>query len=93
MDLVTAYETGLVRMPDEEHLAYATSVGRTVLTFNVRDFAKLHTQYLSTGRHHAGIIVSDQAPVGVLVRRLLKLMSARSTVDLRDEMVYLSTWR
>jgi hypothetical protein len=93
VDLVTANEAGLVRVPDEEHLTYATSLGRALLTFNVRDFATLHTHYLSAGRHHAGVIVSDQAPVGVLLRRLLKLMSARSAVDMCDELVYLSTWR
>jgi hypothetical protein len=93
VDLVTASESGLVSVPDEEHLAYAASLGRSVLTFNVRDFARLHKQYVAAGRHHAGIIVSDQVPVGVILRRLLRLMNVRSSTDMRDDLVYLSTWR
>lgn len=78
---------------DEEHLDYATSLNRTVLTFNTRDFAQLHTTYLAAGRHHAGIIVSDQAQIGVIVRRLLKLLNARSAVEMQDRLEYLSNWR
>lgn len=40
-------------VPDAEVLAYATSLGRAVLTLNRRDFIRLHQQ--SAG--HAGIVV------------------------------------
>src|SRR5512138_274675 len=72
VDLLTAKEADLIRASDRDHLAYATSLGRTVFTFNTRDFASLHQEYLSGNRHHAGIIVSDQLQVGVIIRRLLK---------------------
>ncbi|HEY84007.1 MAG TPA: DUF5615 family PIN-like protein [Chloroflexi bacterium] len=61
IDILSAKEAGLIGIPDETHLEYAASLNRVVLTFNTRDFARLHTEYLSTGRSHAGIIVSDQA--------------------------------
>jgi hypothetical protein len=59
----------------------------------VRDFARLHTEYLSAGQHHAGIIVSAQLQVGVILRRLLKLLAARSATDMRDWLEYLGNWR
>ena len=66
---------------------------RTVLTFNVRDYARLHREYVSTGKHHVGIIVSDQLQVGVIVRRLLKLLASLSAADMRDRLEYLGNWR
>jgi hypothetical protein len=48
---------------------------------------------MSTGRRHGGIIVSDQVQVGVIVRRLLKLLSVRSATDMQDRLEFLSNWR
>ena len=39
----------------------------SILTFNVADFARLHSQWVRLGRHHAGI---TQVPIGELIRRL-----------------------
>jgi len=82
VDILTAKDANLIRASDQVHLEYATSLKRTVFIFNARDFVVLHTEYLSTGRHHAGIIVSEQAQVGVIVRRLLKLLNARSAAEM-----------
>lgn len=93
IDVLTAREADLIQVADERHLEHATSLGRTVFTFNARDFARLHTEYLATGRHHAGIIISAQLPVGVILRRLLRLLSARSDAEMRDWLEYLGSWR
>ncbi len=93
VDVLTAKEAELIQVADQEHLNYATSLNRTVLTFNTRDFVKLHIEYLSTSQHHAGIIVSDQAQIGVILRRLLKLLNTRSATDMQDWLEYLSNWR
>ncbi len=93
VDLLTASEAGQVHMPDQHHLDYATSLGRAVVTYNTRDFARLHAEYLAAGKHHAGIIVSDQLQVGVVLRRLMKLLNVRSTGEMRDCLEYLSDWR
>lgn len=89
IDLLTAREANLIRVPDEQHLEYATSLNRTIFTFNARDFAKLHTEYLSSGRNHAGIILSAQLSVGIILRRLLKLLNARSATDMCNRLEYL----
>jgi predicted transcriptional regulator len=54
-DVLTSRESGKANQatPDDEVLAYATQSGRAVLTFNRRDFIKLH----AADPNRAGIIV------------------------------------
>ena len=93
MDVLTAKEADKIQVSDHDHLIYAASLGRTVFTFNTRDFMKLHKEYLSRGQHHAGIIVSDQVQVAVILRRLLRLLNTRSAADMQDWLEYLSNWQ
>lgn len=93
LDVLTPLEAKLMGASDERQLAYATEAGYTILTYNVRDFAILHRDHLRAGHHHSRIIVSEQAPVGSVLARLLKLMSLRSAAEMRDWLEYLSTWR
>ena len=90
IDILTAREANLIQTPDAHHLEHSTSLGRTVFTFNARDFARLHSEYIATDRHHGGIIISAQLPVGVILRRLLRLLNTRSAIEMRDELAYLS---
>ena len=53
------------RAPDEEQLAFATSMGRVIYTANRGDFARLHSRWLAEGRHHTGIIVRARQQIGV----------------------------
>ena len=57
-DVLTAYEAGRAnqRIPDHEVLDFAISKGRAVLTFNRRDFKRLHRivrrrEGISAARH------------------------------------------
>jgi len=86
VDPLTAREAGLVHIPDHRHLQFAAEQHRALLTYNVRDFARLHAACMTTGDHHAGIILSDQLQVGVVLRRLLKLLNTRTAGDLRDQL-------
>lgn len=45
---------------DEEQLQFAATENRAIVTFNIRHFARLHWDWTSRGRNHAGIIVSRQ---------------------------------
>jgi len=54
---------------------------------------QLHTALLKDGRSHAGIIVSDQLEIGVVIRRLLKLLDARSAEQLLNWLEFLGNWR
>jgi predicted nuclease of predicted toxin-antitoxin system len=75
-DAVSVYEVDMREKSDEEQLAYAAKQRRAVLTFNVRDFVSLHTQYVTKGKEHGGIIVSTQIPFPELLRRTLSLLEA-----------------
>lgn len=79
-------------VPDETQLAFAMQQNRVIFTFNTRDFTQLHKTYLAADQHHAGIIVSDQVQVGILLRRLLKLIDAKSAEEMTDWLEFLSNW-
>jgi len=57
IDVVTTAETGHLGAADADQLAWATEQERVLYTFNVRDFARLHGEYLSKGLRHCGIVV------------------------------------
>ncbi|KAA3660851.1 MAG: hypothetical protein DWQ04_18220 [Chloroflexi bacterium] len=93
VDILTAQETEMMGQPDDAQLAFETEQKRTILTFNTRDFVQLHKSYLATGIFHTGIIVSDQIQVGVLIRRLLKLLDAKSAEEMTNWLEFLGNWR
>ena len=93
VDVLTATEAGTIGFSDAEQLEFAASQNRTVFTFNRGDFAKLHTEYVQREQEHSGIIVSDQLEIGIVIRRLLRLLDARSTEDMLNWLEFLSNWR
>jgi hypothetical protein len=68
--------------------------GRVLYTFNVGDFYRLHTAFLKQGKSHAGIILARQQryPVGEQMRRLLKLIAAKSAEEMKNRVEFLSAW-
>src|SRR5687767_164029 len=74
-DVVATQETGMLSAPDEIQLAHAASEQRAILTFNIGDFAILHEQYMTEGKEHWGIILSNREPIGELLRRILRLLN------------------
>jgi hypothetical protein len=68
-DVLTALAAGRAnqRIPDPDVLAYATSLGRAVLTNNRRHFHRLHRQ----APNHAGIITfTDDLDTPALAQRI-----------------------
>lgn len=65
VDVLTPAEAGMVDRADDEHLDFATESRRVVLTYNVKDFFRLHKEYLSAGASHAGIILVRQKEYSV----------------------------
>lgn len=67
LDVVAAAEAGLLGAADEEHLAFARSQGRVILTQD-GDFLRLH----ATGAEHAGIVYAPQGrAVGDIIRGVM----------------------
>jgi hypothetical protein len=91
-DAVSTPEAQRLRESDQSQLAWATQEGRVLVTFNVADFGRLHHEWVSESRHHAGIIVSRQRPIGDLLRRLFALASSLSREDMQARLEYLTDW-
>lgn len=87
-NVVTTPEAGNGGASDVEQLENAAREGRCLFTFNRGDFASLHAQLIASGRHHAGILLAQQMPVGA-VKLLAKLLSRRTRGDLRDSLIWL----
>lgn len=83
-DAVSTYEAGQAMLDDWEQLDYATSQQRTILTCNARHFAPLYQQWWQAQRKHYGIIVSQQVPVGEMLRRVLCMLNQLSAGDLEN---------
>jgi hypothetical protein len=93
IDVFTATEAGNVGLLDKAQLEFATALNRTIFSFNRGHFAHLHNLFLQQGRQHAGIIVSDQLEIGVVLRRLLKLIDSLSSEDMTNRLEFLGNWR
>ena len=93
VDVKTVSEANLLEQSDDVQLQYAAAQGYVIFSFNRGDFFRIHTKWLESGRHHAGIIISDQLGTGVVMRRLLRLIDAKSAEDMHDWLEFLSNWR
>lgn len=92
IDVVTVSEANLLGQADDEQLRYATQHSRVIFTFNRGDFFRLHTEWLNSGQPHSGIIISDQIGTGAMMRRLLRLIDAKSANDMHNWLEFLSNW-
>lgn len=93
VDVLTTREAGNTQQKDDWQLAFATQTGRALFTHNRRDFARLHTATMERGGSHTGIILSDQLPLGNLLRRLSKLCFALTQEEMGNRLEFLSSWR
>ena len=78
VDVVRCQDVGIGDADDVEHLEYATSQGRTVLTSN-EDFLALDAQWHSSGKPQAGIIYvppERKDAIGTMVAQLVFLHEA-----------------
>jgi hypothetical protein len=91
---MTALDVGMIHRDDEDHLEYATEKSRVLYTFNIGDFCRLHSDWLATGKSHAGIVLAPQQhySVGEQMRRLLKLIATKSAEEMKDNVEFLSDW-
>ena len=92
-DVVSAHEIGRWGLSDEEQMMYATAEERAILTFNTTDFLLLHRDWRQRGKEHYGMIVSDQHPVGEIVRRLLNLLHRVPADEMRNEIRWIQAFK
>ena len=55
----------------------------------------LHSEYVTAGRAHAGIVFGDQQrfSVGEQMRRLLRILALRSAEQMQNGYEFLSAWQ
>lgn len=94
IDVLTVGEVARKKLEDFEQLEFATSEGRVLYTFNTSDFYQLHTEWLTQGKAHAGVVFSPQQRYGIgeQIRRVLKLMRVRSAEEMIGTVEFLSHW-
>ncbi|HYR91228.1 MAG TPA: DUF5615 family PIN-like protein [Terriglobia bacterium] len=90
-DVKTVIDAGLRGKDDKAQLEWAASNKRTLYTFNVSDFCRLHREYLDRGTEHAGIIVVPRQRYDVKqqIRLLLDLLKTKSAEDLHNILYFM----
>jgi len=91
VDVITATEAGMLGFSDSEQLDYATRQGRVLYTFNRGDFYRLHTQYLTEGKFHSGIILAPQQrySIGEQLRQILELVSVKTIEQMNNNVEFI----
>jgi len=95
-DVLTTEEAGNDTASDEEQLAFASCEGRSIFSFNIRDFAPLHEQWTAAMRPHAGIVVSRQLgsrQYGVFLERMLRLLNHFTAEEMVNNFVHLEQFK
>lgn len=79
---------------DEEQLRFATSRNMVLVTCNIADFVRLHTEFLVAGQEHAGVILIHQQRwgAGELAGRMIRLLVGVPGRSLRNRLEFLSNW-
>lgn len=90
--VLTTPDRGNFELTDEDQLKFATSIGAVLLTHNVKDFPRIHHEFMTRGISHKGIVVAKQVPVGEIVKKFLHLASVLSAEDMVNRLEYLSAW-
>jgi predicted nuclease of predicted toxin-antitoxin system len=93
VDVVTTQQGENKGLSDKEQLVYAIKEGRCIFTHNKRDFILLNNEYLREGKRHTGIILSDQLPTGILLKRFMKLWFSLKPLDVENRLEFLSNWK
>ena len=94
VDVIGAWGAGMRERIDEDHLLWAAAQKRTLYSFNVRDYCRLHAEFVVQSRSHAGIIVARQQhySVGEQMRRLLKIIATRLAEEMTNKIEFLGDW-
>jgi Domain of unknown function (DUF5615) len=88
----TTFQLGRQQCTDADQIPYATQNGYSILTYNVRDFPRLHHEILAGGGNHSGILVATQDDPRRTIRALLNLIALFSADDLHNQLLYVNNW-
>ena len=86
---IHAQELDRKGVSDSDQLLFAIQQERCLLTFNVKDFAILHNQYLKSQQEHWRIIVSKQLSFREMMSRLLHLLQRTAKETMKNNLEFL----
>ena len=91
IDVLTVADVNLFRKSDEEQLIWAANADRVLYSLNVKDFTRLHFEFLATGRSHSGIIVipKQRYSIGGKIRHIKQFIDVTSAEAMRNQLVFL----
>ena len=91
VDVKTVFEEGMVGRSDVEQLEHAADQGRVIYTFNVGDFCQLHTEFITNGKNHSGIVVvyRQRYAIGEQIRRMMCIIHTQSAEEIRNTLRFL----
>jgi predicted nuclease of predicted toxin-antitoxin system len=94
IDAISAQEVAMADRSDDEQLEFSRAQERVLFSFNVSDFQRLHTEYLTQEKPHAGIILAVQQrySVGERIRRLQALIATRTAEEMQNRLEFLGDW-
>ena len=93
VDALSTQKAGNKGCTDLEQLLFAVKHGRVIITHNKKDFMLLHKHYLEVKKQHHGIILTDQQPVGIMLKSVMKLWFTVNSKKMKNRLEFLSTWR
>jgi hypothetical protein len=90
----TPSDAGLEGADDRTHLQWCAENRFTLVTHNVRDFHRLHTEFIAEGKSHFGMVLMRQQTLGVgeKLRRLIRLSGRFSPDEMKNRVEFLSNW-
>ena len=92
VDVLTAQEAGLLgTIPDVQHLAFAITRGRALLTADT-DLLEIVDQWNAQGRPHRGVVFYHQrwTTVGHVVREAHGIAHGLAPDDVRSRVIFIS---
>lgn len=94
VDVVRACDQGMDHRSDDDQLMMASSSGRVLFGFNIRDYLRIHTEWMMRGQSHAGIVLAKQQAysIGEQLRRLTRIIGAKSAEEMENQILFLSDW-
>ena len=92
-DCLSTEEAGRRGNPDPSQLDFATEIGRAIVTFNRKDYARLHKEWTASNREHAGIIIVNNQQINrvLLARKLLQLSATYSIAEMRNAIHFVTS--
>ena len=72
-DVLTTHEAGNDGANDEAQMTFAAENGRAILTYDIKDYPRMATEWSLAGRHHFGVIIARRSSAQDLRQRVLAL--------------------